>query len=164
METWSWWLSNAKQSLSSLPKQTLWYVLHMWGLYFSWAHTESLATKIIQEGKKKIPVAPVPHAGTLAEPFEEPLGTLLNEESRTPHEEHTNSNSEDSWPLYNRTSLRHFKYILEIFEDSEVLQRVHPVMNQKGTLNTFLFPHEQNLKELKQNILSDVVRYNLYKP
>lgn len=33
-------------------------------------------------GKKKIPVAPVPHAGTLAEPFEEPLGTLLNEESR----------------------------------------------------------------------------------
>lgn len=27
-------------------------------------------------------MAPVPHAGTLAEPFEEPLGTLLNEESR----------------------------------------------------------------------------------
>lgn len=37
-------------------------------------------------------------------------------------------------------------------------------MNQKGALNIFLFPHEQNLKELKQNILSDVVRYNLYKP
>lgn len=48
--------------------------------------------------EKKIPVARVPHVGTLAELFEEPLGTVLNEQSRMIHEEHTNSsfsNSED---------------------------------------------------------------------
>lgn len=42
---------------------------------------------------KKILVAPFGflQVGTLAEPFEELLGTLLNGESGMPHEEHTNS-------------------------------------------------------------------------